>query len=311
MQDSDLAQLLSEPDAVLFRQDTSVRDRVMLFTIPLVFFNNEIQQGGVIGIGSAVLLKIGVHSFAITAGHCVAEKRGEIATSVVLHEHRFELKCRDSSYVHQPLRSLDFGYFEIEHDTAVSMESHTKLFLTLDRIEVLTRSECISRNDWMIVAGYPDDWLLGDRQSKLGLVPIYYASTLSGNAQAPPSPAIAPSPEAQVVDIWAPLDGNVLTTSNTHSETSLPNFAGVSGGACWLSGVRPNPLDWELSKIKLVGTHMGSKPNPAGDEERKGFHARECLIGHHLCLIASRYPHLKRQIYDRYPLVESFENSMP
>jgi hypothetical protein len=309
----DYSKLLAEPDAVLLRESDSVRDHVMLFTIPLVFFRSAIEPGGVVATGSAVLLRIGNHYFALTAGHCVNAKQGDIATSVVLHRHRFELSCVNFSMCWDR-GSLDFGYFEINPETAKNMEAHAKAFLSLDNLDVVTKTECLERNDWIIVAGFPDEYIQGNKQIELGFRPIYYVSTLSGILPAPPSPAPEPEPSIHTIDVWAPHHGNLKTAKGAQEEILVPNLSGVSGGACWIGGVRPNPSAWNLKNIRLIGTHMGSTPALAPetchDPSTAGFHARECLIGHHLCLIARNYPHLRESIYSKFPSINLFESSI-
>jgi hypothetical protein len=295
----DEAEIPTNPDAVLFREEESAAllQRLTFYTVPIWFFPSGDPVGGRPGeieaeVGSGVLLEIAAEHFILTAGHCVEHyQKFPSAFGVENSPHRYmpgrsehsKFVCENDS---RESGKRDFGYIHISPDQVVRFRGN-RVFVSLDRVAVLTSEELRGANDWIAASGYPRA-LTGQttRGHFLRLLAPY--TVVAGVCGAPQSDLTPLDPQGlEFVDLWLP------------PEMKVPVLRGMSGGGCWKTNVRPARPKWSDGDIKLTGIHIAST-----DDSQKDRFMREVLIGHHLKLIARGFPNLRSEIFGRWPQLE-------
>lgn len=306
MDPSEVNSLAAQEDAILLRSAEDVRFKLGLHTVPLFFLtgSGEIQRST--GNGSGVLVKLGARFFILTAGHCVVESTDRsIAVGITDTPHRFTPHLVSSGFRYKLGTEIDFGYWEVPAADVGWIKANGRVFLSEAGIEVITTEECLTRDDWMVLGGYPDELVNGDRHTRPGARLLGYSTILAGKGIAPPSRLTRTHLQYEVIDLWVPREGNIDATANPPDEIDVPALSGASGGGVWLGGVRPTPLEWSNSKMRLVGVHSGSCLPFEINGERHVF-SREILLGHHLHLIATDYSDLREALLARWPTINSF-----
>jgi hypothetical protein len=224
----DLTELLKERDGVLLGRAAEIQQFLGMFTVPLFFFHRKAEPGGVTGYGSAVLVKLADRFFALTAGHCVLDAGdGEIVMLITEHRHRFvpHLVAVGLGLAHGTER--DFGFWEISPIDAKVIQANNRQFLAERRIEVMLEKDCVARNDWVIVGGYPGAMQVGNLQGEVGVRLLGYTTVMAGQGVAPASPTARTYSEIGAIDLWLPDDGNVKAEGIEFNPIDLPDLAGA------------------------------------------------------------------------------------
>jgi hypothetical protein len=306
---TDLAKEAAEnPDAVLFTEkgEAELLERVTWHTVPLYMYAKGLDletadDDTEFVLGSGLLFTIDGTFFMLTAGHvledlakmdcAVGVKNGAHRFSPMLVRHRFELDG-----------DRDFGYVEIPAADRSRFETGNRVFAGPNRFEVSTAAELAAADDWMVVAGYP---AVERKQAgkKLYAALLAVPTTIIGEGNAPPSALAAPPPGLQVQDLWI-ADYHEKRVDGKWTKVVVPQLGGASGGSCWRAYVRPVSEPWSSDRMRIVGAHIGSKPDFANHKGEKYRQMREVLIGHHLRMIADDYPSLREAMFKVWPSLQ-------
>lgn len=278
-----------------------LQSRLQPFTVPIL----RCRPGATFPdeVGSGVLLKIGDQRFVVTAGHCVAGNFDRIFLGVRDYKHRFELQPLRQNYVVNEPRG-DFGYYQIAPKQAIDIEAGNRAFLSERSVEVLSAAEHAAAGDFHALAGYPS--AMYERKGEAaGSSLLVYSTTMAGAPFAPKS-TLEPGPATRhEIHLWIPSDGNVDTLADEPKPVTLCDFPGASGGGWWATHL--NEPDWLPTKVKLIGTHVGSsKQATVGEDGMRHKFSRVSLIGNHLALIAHDFPELREHILTTWPAVAGF-----
>lgn len=302
----DLPDLRKQEDAVLLHKGADLRAFLNMYTVPLYFFSGKAEAGKCTGSGSGVLVHLGKQYFLLSAGHCVEDARdGEIVVGITDTPHRFVPMLVVKEFRLERGTERDFGFWEIPAVDAGTIKANNRLFVAASQIEVVMTEECLKRDDWMVVGGYPGALRVGDPQVNPGARLLGYSTILAGSGEAPKSPLGRRHAEIHIADVWVPRSGNIDATAEEPAEIDVPSLSGASGGGCWFAGVRPDPAGWTNARLRLVGTHSGSCDAIEIAGENHVF-SREILLGHHLNLIASYYRDLRAELFGRWPQIKEF-----
>lgn len=306
MEQAGINAMVAEPDAVLMREGEVVQRQLAFHTVPLFFFRGKADIGNCTGSGSGVLVKLEQKRFFIlTAGHCVeqaGDAGNEIAVGIDDGPHRWIPMIIRRGRRHSEHTEQDFGYFEIPALDAGRVQAGWNFFASEQAIDIVLPEDLITKNDWMVISGFPGDIMTGDPQSRVGAGLLTYSTTIAGTGTSPPSSFPRQKNNYRVLDLHVARKGNINSTAEPKQEFSAPALSGASGGGCWLAGVRPDAEQWKPQNMRLVGIHIASYPV---DEDN--LFAREVLVGHHLRLIAEDCEDLREAMYKRWPNLGTFD----
>lgn len=303
------------PELVAHRPESirALEERLSYHTVPLTFLRHRPPIPG-----SGVLLKIERRYFILTAGHCVHyAKGGEVATSIVNRTHRFyPVLPGTASPECDPADAVDVGYFVVAPTDARSFEAYRRFFCSLDRLHVTTSENLTKEKDWMVVGGYPQEYLQAEKTTKLTIFHpgmLTLVTMIAGQFGAPNSPLPTPRRGMQTIDLVMDVRQNQrIETVEGIREFTPPLLRGVSGGGCWRAFVQPNPSQWSANGIKLTGIHIASDDDAViAEDGRPVRFLREVLIGHHLRMIANDFAELRETIYSKWPFLEDSAWDVP
>ena len=298
--------LLADEGAALLRTAGEVRTTLARHAVPLYFFRDTPDPSNYVGQGSGVLVKILSRYFILTAGHCIsAAGSGKIVVGVLSRTHCFVPALCRNAYRCDYGTEHDFGFWEVPAVDASTIKLTDRIFLSETQIAILTHNECMARDDWMILGGYPGEIAVGQTGVKPGARLLAYSTILSGTREAPVSTIGRVHNGHHVVDLWVPKTGNLESTVSPPEPISIPSLSGASGGGCWLTGLKGKGAAWLPQDMQLVGIHSGSCAEVVINNERHVF-AREILLGHHLNLIAHEYEDLRQHVASLWPSINEF-----
>jgi len=232
----------------------------------------------------------------MTAGHCVYDYQHNICMfGVRWNQHRYIPDKWKSNYRFIEEDGVDFGYIQIPANEISQFSAGIRVFAGIDRLLPINSEQVRSRDDWMVLAGYPAS-IAEKTEEGQGMRLLCGSTVLAGIGNAPISTMPIPNQPIEYTDLWFPEHGNIQPADN-YNELIIPQLAGSSGGGCWIAGVRGNDTKWSPSHLRLTGIHVASSQS----EDQENRFAREVLIGHHLRLIAEDYRNMRSYIYERWP----------
>jgi hypothetical protein len=297
--------LKNEPDAVLLRDETVplIDARLNPFTVALTFLAGDGAGEHPTGNGSGVLVQLEGRKFMLTAGHVLRDiaKAERCAITIRRGMHKFAPPSLGRAEYRFEKGVLDFGFIEFAPSVASTIEANEKMFAGPNTLLVEPCAASIAANDWMVMAGFPDEVSKKAPQAT-GYRLVHTSTTLAGCG---PAPASVLGPDShQAIDLWVPENIAVYSVTGKLEGNRVPAFAGASGGGAWKAGVRPIQagIAWNVNKLKLVGIHIGSSDSTVLNGTPTRF-AREVLIGHHLRLIADTTPALRAAVFARWPIL--------
>lgn len=298
--------LLKEPDAVLFKPENAkeIHDFLSYYTVPMFFFQGTPDERTYLTNGSGSLLRLGGRFFVISAGHVIKRLAGNVCLiPPSKSQSRFIPKL--DKYRYHDANGIDYGYAEIPAADAGNFTANDTLFMGPERIFVASYDELKSADDWMIIAGFPDDLMTvedGDRRQGRGVRLLHLSTTIADVASAPKSNLVPPPSGMHVIDLWA-AEAGLETMSGNPEMRQIPKLGGASGGGCWKANVRPDPNSWHRDRLKLSAVHIGSTQDLVAVNGMQVRFSREVLIGHHLRMIADDYPELREDMYRSWPIL--------
>lgn len=309
---SEINDILNNPDGALIRKENSekITQKLMRHSVPLTFFkkgrsHEKLSNDDIVSTASGVLVQFdSEHFFILTAGHCVENFHvNDCAIGIDTAPHRY-MANPSWDYNYEPFRKdgLEFGYIRVPPTDAKTFQANEKIFLNYLNLEIFTRDELLSQNDWIVLSGYPSMFLIRE-QKKMGTALLVSATTVEGKDNAPASTLKNPDSKFEYIDLWIPKDG-IIKPSENYAKSDPLILSGVSGGGSWKANLRKDGTsceNWNEKNLKMIGVHIGSQDNDKIDHQ----FARQILIGHHLALIAREIKSLSTKIYDQWPILNN------
>lgn len=286
------------------RNGPAIRDFVQPKTIPLLVFDGEVGPQRLTERLTGVLVELGGRHFVLTAGHCVKACRAaknvvvpivagwEVEDAIRLGP-KLEPKFLNSNSAIKGEGTEDFGYLELNPETALTMEA--KVFSFTSRITVRSAPNTSQRDEWVIVAGYPR--AIAHRAERSDEARFMIAFTLVARKEELPEESGAPEGFA-TLDLLVPENSVETEDGTVFMPTQPASFQGVSGGGCWTLDVSRDAADWTSdNKPSLCAIHTG---------HMEGKLLREVPIGYHLRLLADDHPDLAPELNARWPELKDF-----
>lgn len=298
--------LLKEPDAILLKSEVckELNEFICQFTVPIAIFQGEPCRENIVESGSGVLFNINSSLFILTAGHCVkalnenkdVQGKDQCAIGIANDWNQFLPQLGRRCYRYNIDEGVDYGFIEIPPNLISSFSSYSKFGMGTKRICVYESDDLIRADDWMVVSGYPDQIMIKE-DTAYGVRLLVCPTIIAGTEDAPTASGSRPVDGMRTIDIWTPKRGNICVYPEIDLKPGNPSKGGMSGGGLWKANVRPNPDEYDVKNLQLVGIHVGTFKE---DDDDKIF-SREVLIGHCLKLVAETCDDIKRQIYDIWP----------
>lgn len=306
--DENLEEILAKPDSALAHRGSEISEFTKPFIVAILLHDSAINAESYRGNGTGVLLRIQDKYFILTAGHCVKaiEEKGYFVVLPV--ERARSLFCPDivrSKYIFEGKdKEFDYGYIEITKQNAITMESRIRVFMSLNRIEVLKRDDLLYCNDWFVISGFPDEEIEKDHSGSD--VRFFHATVKKSESKMADIPDLSIEVGKHTLDLLISLNDVYSDVTGNFEESVIPCLAGMSGGGCWKTNLYPDPYEWDTSRLRLVATHCGTLSNQLFVKGKPHFFVREMPIGHHLHLICTEYKDLAEEISNRWPYISTF-----
>jgi hypothetical protein len=293
-------------DRMLASKTDEIARTLERHTAILLFFDGKIDFDRFREQGSGVAVSLWGKHFLLTAGHCV--KALEDKSNYLLMfpikscAHRRATEFRKLGFVADS-GDLDVGYIELPETEKREAEAFSKVFLSSNRLQVISASELRREDERFIVTGYPAAYRkqIGSKGHSQGMEAV--TTILAGTNGMPKNDADEIQAGRQVIDLWVSDSDFARMIGGEWVPATLPEFPGMSGGGCWRTCADPQVENWSEGKIHLIGTHAGSYRSEQLKEHR---FAREILLGNHLLLIAKDYPDLRVHIFRAWPELQNW-----
>ena len=285
------------------RNHRTIQEFLSPRTAPLLIFDSGACRDPV-SRGSGVLVELGGRHFILTAGHCVAAGVAagrmvclpistlNIADGSRLVPKPLFVKIVKSNYVSKDEGTVDFGYFELDPDSAGTMKAKFYIFTGIGRIIVRGRS-ATQGDEWVLVIGYPGD------EARVTVRAYQARAMLAFTLVAAEDelPEVHGRDDFSSLDLLLPPECIVSPMPGELEQAEPSSFGGVSGGGCWLVDISLDPEHWTIdNKPSLCAIHAGT-----GIEKGRDFFLREVPIAYHLRMLADDYPDLAPKIHACWP----------
>jgi len=298
---------LNNPHEMLATQGREIGDFAKPRSIAIIMYTGNVPGPDTYReLASGVLIRIQDKHFILTAGHCIKTIRRNHYTIILpIANYRtvFSPKILNSNY--KSGNGCDWGYIEVTRQDAVLMESYKCVLMNLDRVQVIERSDTSLGIDSFILSGYPRE-LVRVNNKGISCQFAHFSTKTSQSEKVPSSPIRSGGKGVHVFDLVFPLDMAFNNVNGSNEKSFIPEFSGASGGGCWKANLYSDQKSWDISKLRLVGTHQGSWSKTEVIDGSPHVSAREVSLGHHLSLIANDYIDLGTEIIERWPHIMNF-----
>jgi len=306
--DENLKEILAKPDSALAHHGSAISEFTKPFSVAIMMHDGVINTESYRSNGTGVLVRIQDKYFIFTAGHCVKDIEEKGYSIVLPVEQSRSLFCPNivkTKYIYEGKnKEFDYGFIEITKQNAILMESKVRIFMSLDRIEVLKRDDLLQCNDWFVISGFPYEEIEKDNS---GIdVRFFHATIKKSESKTAGISDSAIDLGEHTLDLLISVDDVYSNVTGNFEESFIPCLAGMSGGGCWKTNLYPDPYEWDTSRLRLVASHCGTFSNQVLVNEKPHIFIREMPLGHHLHLICTEYEDLAKEIFDRWPYITSF-----
>ena len=243
-------------------QLSQIKMRLNLFTVGIYYSNSETPSAENVYHSSGVLVRIKDRFFILTSGQVAKQLNANkmVGVSISRKNNRYLFKDQDEltnktgkvNYVCDA--QSDHGYIEIPKVESTMYSANAKTFLNIANSESMTSQQLLEKNDWLGMAGYPQNITEAGEQSK-----GFNFTTIVGQSQQPDGLALSST---------LPLDNPSIhchafcrqealhTEPPSRMENDFPPIAGLGGSGVWLMNHEGNQ-DWQLKDIRLIGILTG------------------------------------------------------